>query len=434
MAQLIVARKRWLLGFLLLMAAVVIGGAAAVRADHHTQRFIVSVDNVSAFAFTDSGVFNTPTGASSPGPALPGHAYEWTFYAHPGDRLSFATMLVQTNDYFFAPDELGIPLYRANGAPMSGDVTAYVKLWDAGTEGDEALGSGPNQAPRQSGPNTGPDDPNDEVRQVLTDDLPPVEDLVQVTLASLGNGRFRLRIANVSGSSSFPGPLAPGVGVVHSSPAPLFLNGEADWGAGLEALAEDGNAAPLGSYLAGHTGVNTPLAPVAWVVHEQANALFTPGASASSGLEALAEDGGPMKLVASLPHENKGAAAVGRGASGPGPIGPGGNYTFEITAAPGYHLSLATMFVQSNDWFYALTNQPLFTDAGDPISGNFTHMVHLYDAGTEVDQTPGFGSNQAPRQAGPNTGPNEGGVVQPVTADGFTTPSQVIHLTITPVD
>jgi hypothetical protein len=170
---------------------------------------------------------------------------------------------------------------------------------------------------------------------------------------------------------------------------------------------------------------------VAWTVHEAPNALFTPGAAAAAGLEALAEDGGPMALVGSLDTENKGAAAVGRGAAGPGPIGPGGNYSFEISAAPGDHLSLAAMYVQSNDWFFALPNQPLFDADGDPISGDFTHMVNLYDAGTEVDQRPGFGSNQAPRQAGPDTGPSEGGVVEMVS-DAH--PGQIIHLTITPVD
>ena len=108
------------------------------------QRFAVSVDNVSNLAFHDSGVFNTPVGAGGPGPALPGAAYEWTFHAMPGDNLSFATMLVQSNDWFFAPAEPGIPLY-SNGSQMTGDVTKYVLLWDAGTEGDEAPGEGPNR-------------------------------------------------------------------------------------------------------------------------------------------------------------------------------------------------------------------------------------------------------------------------------------------------
>jgi hypothetical protein len=350
----------------------------------------------------------------------------------PGDRLSFATMLVQSNDWFFAPAEPGIPLY-VDGSKLTDDVTEYVLLWDAGTEGDGAPGEGPYQAPRQPGPDSGPDDPMGYVRQVLTDLIPPVDELVRVTLRDAGGSAFRLRIENISANSDFASPLAPGVGVVHTAPAPLFINGEPDFGMGLEGLAEDGAAGPLAEALAAHTGVNTPLAPVAYTVHAEANALFTPGERASIGLERLAEDGGPADLVAEVSGD-AGAAAVGRGASEPGPIfPPHGNYSFEITASPGDHLSLATMLVQSNDWFYALHNQPLFDAAGEPIEGNFTHAVAPYNAGTEVDEPIGFGPNQAPRQAGPNTGPAEGGVVEMVSEMSYADAANVLHLTITPL-
>ena len=42
--------------------------------------------------------------------------------------------------------------------PLTGDITAKMILWDAGTEVNEELGIGPNQGPRQKGPNTGPDE------------------------------------------------------------------------------------------------------------------------------------------------------------------------------------------------------------------------------------------------------------------------------------
>jgi hypothetical protein len=400
--------------------------------DGGAQRFVVSVDNIASFMYTDSGAFATPVGASGPGALMPGKAYEWTFRAMPGDNLSFATMLVQSNDWFFAPAEPGIPLY-SNGSKMTGDVTKYVALWDAGTEGDGVPGEGPYQAPRQPGPDSGPADPMGYVRRVLTDLIPPTDQLVKVTLRDGGADTFVLRIENISDSSDFPSPLAPGVGVVHTAPAPLFINGQADFGIGLEGLAEDGAAGPLAEALAVHTGVNTPLAPVAYTVHTGYNPLFTPGQKASSGLETLAEDGSPADLLPMLPG-HAGAAAVGRGATGPSPIfPPDGNYSFEITASPGDRLSLATMFVQSNDWFYSLHNQPLFDAAGQPIEGNFTHVVQLYDAGTEVDEPIGFGASQAPRQAGPNTGPAEGGTVQMVTQMPYADASTVLHLTITPL-
>jgi hypothetical protein len=421
--------RKWLVSLVMVALLAASVGAAGAQ---EGQRFVVSIDDVADFSFDDSGVFNTPVGAASPGPLAPGGAYEWAFHAQPGDRLSFATMLVQSNDWFFAPNELGIPLYR-DGAKMTGDVTAYVMLWDAGTEGDETPGQGGNQAPRQAGPNMGPADPTDTVRPVLTDEIPPTSKLVRVTLSDAGEYAFKLRIENISGASSFPSPLAPGVGVVHTAPAPLFVNGMPDFGMGLEGLAEDGAVAMLADALAARTGINTPLAPVAYTVGQEFNPLFTPGQRASTGLERLAEDGGPGDLVMMLMGEH-GAAAVGRGADGPGPItAPHGNYSFVITANPGDELSFATMFVQSNDWFYALQNQPLFTADGTPIRGDFTHMVKLYDAGTEVDGPIGFGPNQAPRQAAPNTGPAEGGMVTMVTQAPYAQAANVLHLTITPL-
>jgi hypothetical protein len=81
---------------------------------------------------------------------------EFTVSAKPGDRLSFATMFVQSNDKFYAPEKGGISLFDEGGAAVSGDFTASVRLFDAGTELDEQPGSGAHQAPRQNGPNNGP--------------------------------------------------------------------------------------------------------------------------------------------------------------------------------------------------------------------------------------------------------------------------------------
>ncbi len=102
------------------------------------------------------GVFNTPIGMMGPGPIRPGDKYEFSFTANPGMKLSMTMMNGQSNDEFYAPDENGIALFDAKGMPFSGDVTAKLILWDAGTEVNEELGIGPNQGPRQKGPNTGP--------------------------------------------------------------------------------------------------------------------------------------------------------------------------------------------------------------------------------------------------------------------------------------
>jgi hypothetical protein len=108
-----------------------------------------------------------------------------TIKAEPGDRLVFASMFVQSNDKFFALNPTGIDLFEGQD-PIAGDLTSTVALWDAGTEKDEVPGVGPNQAPRQAGPNTGPDE-NGIVRSA--DDgftYPAVSDVIQLTVLPQG--------------------------------------------------------------------------------------------------------------------------------------------------------------------------------------------------------------------------------------------------------
>ncbi len=102
-----------------------------------------------------AGAFATPVGADDPGPLTPGNAYEFMVQAKPGDRLSFASMFVPSNDVFLAPDADGLPLFEHDEEAVSGDVTDWIDLWDAGTEINEEPGVGENQAQRQRGANVG---------------------------------------------------------------------------------------------------------------------------------------------------------------------------------------------------------------------------------------------------------------------------------------
>jgi len=128
-----------------------------------------------------AGVFNQPVGDTQPGPALPGKAYEFTVTARPGDRLAFTTMFGQSNDAFLAPEAKGIALFE-QGRPVSGDVTSQVLLWDAGTEVNEEPGLGPNQAPRQPAPNTGPSETRPVMRLNDRFTWPRVQDVLRVTI------------------------------------------------------------------------------------------------------------------------------------------------------------------------------------------------------------------------------------------------------------
>ncbi|HEX6043628.1 MAG TPA: spondin domain-containing protein [Pyrinomonadaceae bacterium] len=104
------------------------------------------------------GAFNTPVGAMAAGPIRPGDSFEFTVTAMPGMKLFMTQMFGQSNDWFYAPAANGIALFDAKGNAMNGDITDKFILWDAGTEKNEEIGIGPNQGPRQTGPNTGDDE------------------------------------------------------------------------------------------------------------------------------------------------------------------------------------------------------------------------------------------------------------------------------------
>jgi hypothetical protein len=195
-----------------------------------------------------------------------------------------------------------------------------------------------------------------------------------VTLAQYGNGRavqFTVRVENVS------------------NPQTLKLS--------------TGMTAPA------------PTAPVLWTITDGGNPLFTPGrVDRGLGLERLAEEGNPGALADYVRERMKAVAASGAvttpaGDTAAGPITPGKAYEFTVSAAPGQKLTLAFMFGQSNDWFYApgTNGIALFDARGKPLSRTITGELSLWDAGTEANEEPGLGANQAPRQAAPNSGTSE---------------------------
>lgn len=161
--------------------------------------------------------------------------------------------------------------------------------------------------------------------------------------------------------------------------------------------------------------MQTPFAPVFWAVHDDSWRIFELDASASAGLEMQAEDGSPMGLVGEAEGADgvlaAGAMAMSEAGEGPGPIGPGGAYAFSVAAdAEHPYLSISWMVVNSNDAFISTINPiRLLDDAGSPrpdamIAADVARMLAVFDAGTEANQVPGFGPDQAPNQAGPNTG------------------------------
>ncbi|MEM7137932.1 MAG: spondin domain-containing protein [Myxococcota bacterium] len=302
--------------------------------------------------------FNTPDGADAPGPVFPGGAYEIAFDANVGDALSFATMLIQTNDVFIGPGEAGIALFDDDGVPLpERDVTALVSLWDVGSEANEAPGAGPTQAPRQGGANVGPEE--GVVREFVasTHALPLPDALVAVDVIE-SDGTFSITLTNTS--------------------------------------------ADAGTLL-------TPFSPTIYALHDDTVALFEVGQSAPPGLEELAEDGDPSVWATALD-----GAVPSVGTVGGAPVLPGEVLSFDVTpTAETPYLSFATMVVQTNDAFLAPPpSGVLLMDGGtlrsaEDVQTDIRRTLAVWDAGTEADQIPGVGPDQAPRQAFPNEGADD---------------------------
>ena len=456
-----------------------------------TQQFEVTIENVGGvFPITKSGAFGS-------GPAGPGEEFQFSFTAGPeelpgtGAALSFATMFFQSNDAFYAFQPEGIPLFRESGAPRGQDgpvsVTESVGLWDAGTEVDEEPGTGDNQLPISGGPDEGGkivpitnlddddllEDPPRHPDEADTLEYPAVSDVLEVTIESeedesSGGYKFTVTIENVTDETNtqvngedislLPGTFGahfdqvPG-GDPEENPGddvryPGFIGVEdSTASAGLEGLAEEGDRNDhFNNEIDPLTGITVPVSPGTFAAHSDAIQPFSLNREASGGIEAVAEDGDPSTLAETLGS----ASAVTNGATfGDGPLAPtagsdNNTVTFTVFAAEpdpeedfeGDRLSIATMHIQSNDYFYAFdpAGLPLFDENGDPISGDVTSELSLYDAVAEQDQENGVGINQAPRQPSPDTGPSESGTVDRITRlpanDDLV---DVIEVTVTPV-
>ena len=179
------------------------------------------------------------------------------------------------------------------------------------------------------------------------------------------------------------------------------------------------------------------LSPGFYVVSDAEVDLFRDGKKASKGLEMQAEDGNPETLAEFISgmtfNGHSGVFTQPVGGSMASPIFSDGAYEFTVRATAGMKLNLSTMYGQSNDLFYSPKQAiDLFDASGNPLSGDITDKFLLWDAGTEVNQAPGLGADQAPRQKAPNTGADEKGTVHLVN-DGFTYPAtkDVLRITIT---
>ncbi|WP_407264589.1 spondin domain-containing protein [Tenacibaculum maritimum] len=389
------------------LSLALVSAMALTSCSNDDDNVVIPQDNTKTFKLTLKNAINYVNVKKVGSAPLKetGAKHEVKFKATKGTYLSFANMFAQSNDWIFATGSQGIKLWEGD-TPKTGDISNYIKVWDAGTEQDEDfLTNFPGTmytAPKQEGPNMGPADSNTSVRDTGRN----IRNYLTASLAyDAVTKEFTLTIEKANREAAHnKGFVTPGILVVHTQPNALFEEGAPVKANGLESLAEDGSPKAIYDWFTekGSTG-GAPLrlstsysllsTPVAYVHQGTQTPLFTKGspAKAGSGLEELAEDGkaDPVyNYLNSLPN----VTAV----KGTSALLPGEEVTLEIKAKPGDRLNFATMLISSNDWFISNNQQgiELFDAEGNVKTSFVINKSYLYDSGTELDQKVGLGNGQ----------------------------------------
>jgi hypothetical protein len=421
----------------------------------NAREFQLKIENIAPWTLLKVSGQNTIAGTMITGNALPGQAYEVRFTAGPGHYLTFASSLIESNDWFFGLDPEGLPLY-VDGQQMVGDITSYVRLWDAGTEINQELGVGNATCGNQPTRDYGAPDPDSRVRRVTEtvvggSPVPAISSMIRVTLAKgTSADAFILRVENVSNATTLQTSvgtmqirISPVAWAISRHPNAFFDENAGARPNGLGTFAETGSADSLTQPLRLNKGIATALGRGVFMVHREPGPLYyIDNADYGLGLEALAEDGDEQSLLANLKSDDRDATVAGAfstpvGSTGASAAAPGQSFEFTFKAGPGDKLALATSFTAANDWFFGspMDGIPLFL--GDiPRWEDITPDVKLYDLGTEYDEELDVGFNTGVQQAMPNSGRVDGkATVREVTLDRYATPvNQHIRVTLTPTD
>lgn len=363
------------------------------------QSSTITIENVlDSKPLVQSGTFQ---GTGTPPVILPGESVSFSFWAAKNQSLTFATMYGWSNDLFFAPENPGIRLYDDDGMPITGDVSSQVKLWDNGTRVNQVPGNAVTH------PGTA-EAPQKNIKEVDgTDDFGnaylPASSLMKVSLAYDGNSKFTITIMNNSGGTANETPFSPGVWAISYVaggnlllPEPIYSSGDMSAN-GLTNIAESGDNSVMNTYLAGLTGIFTPLSPVLVVVYNGSeNPFYKTGENdRGEGLKELAQMGNADVLADAL-ESKSGVKAVYVLKEASSTVllpkidgGAGGKVSQLLSVSKGDRIALATMYGFSNDWFFATSGQDIdATQKGD------VSAIGLYDNGTAVDQFPGAGITQ----------------------------------------
>ena len=383
-----------------LLASVLFLASCHKDKDMPSQSETITIENVlDSKPLVETGTFQ---GTGSPAVILPGQSTSFSFSAAKNQRLTFATMYGWSNDLFFAPANPGIKLYNDDGSPITGDVSAQMKLWDNGTRVNQAPGSAvvhpgvAESTPKNIKEVNGMDDYGNTYLAA--------SQLMQVSLAYNGNSVFTVTITNKSGGTANQTPFSPGVWAISYVAGGALLLQEPVYSVGkpsangLTNIAEAGDNSVLNTYLKGKTGIFTPLSPVLVVVYQgNENPFYKVGENdRGEGLKDLAQKGNADILAAAL-KTKPGVKAVYVLKDGKNTVllpridgADGGMVSQMLSVVKGDRIAIATMYGFSNDWFFATSGNDL--DAMQ--KGDFSSAIALYDNGTAVNQFPGAGITQ----------------------------------------
>jgi hypothetical protein len=376
---------------------------AACKKDNDTppsQSATITIENVlDSKPLVETGTFQ---GKGTPPLILPGQSTTITFSAAKNQRLTFATMYGWSNDLFFAPANPGIKLYNDDGTPITGDVSAQIKIWDNGTRVNQAPGAAvvhPGTA-ESSAKNIKEVNGTDDYGNTYL----AASQLMQVSLAYNGNSVFTATITNKSGGTANETPFSPGVWTLSYVAGgnlllaePIYSTGKPTAN-GLTNIAEMGDNSVLNTYLMGKTGIFTPLSPVLVVVYDgQKNPFFMTGENdRGEGLKDLAQKGNVDVLAAAL-KSKAGVKAVYVLKDATNTVllpridgANGGKVSQMLSVVKGDRIAIATMYGFSNDWFFATSGN----DWDATQKGDLSSSIGLYDDGTAVNQFPGAGITQ----------------------------------------
>ncbi|HUS32583.1 MAG TPA: spondin domain-containing protein [Kofleriaceae bacterium] len=415
--------------------------------------FTLRFENVAPYTVLKASVAYTQPGQTVGSNLAPGQFYEIRFTAGNNQNLSLATMLYESNDWFFGTDPAGIPLYT-NGVPLSGDITSMLKLYDAGTEADEEPGVGSTTGVNQGTMSAlGSKDPNNLVR-VLGDVVtltngaqfarPAIASMIKVTVTPGTQRDFLVRVQNVSTTDTLVTSagnraitLTSTLWAVHCSPGIFFEEGKPVRANGFESLAEAGNAWTISDALRLERGIATPFSKGVYAIHQDGNPMFIENSvDYRFGLEKVAEDGDPSALVASYGQGLVGEVeSYGAFEAAEGPCHAGKSFEFQFKARQGDRLSLASGFMASNDWFLATPSEGMELFSGSlPRWGEITTELRLFDLGTESDEELDIGSHVGTQQTSANSGNPDGNKnVRAIGRDKYDVPlTQHVRVTLVP--